>query len=176
MQTPTIDAPSDRSGLSLPRMLTRYKAWADDLTYGMVAEQPSEELLRVRPTTFKTISHTLHHTYIVDDMFRAHLEGREHGYAARTTETPPPVDELRDLVRAMNQWWMDLADKTTETDMQERVNFRFVNGDPGAMTRHEIILHVVQHATYHRGYVDDMMYQIPVTPPATDLTVFLQGL
>ena len=42
------------------------------------------------------------------------------------------------------------------------------------MTRAEILLHVVNHGTYHRGLVSDMMYQIPITPLTNDLTVFLR--
>jgi uncharacterized damage-inducible protein DinB len=42
------------------------------------------------------------------------------------------------------------------------------------MTCEQIILHLVNHATYHRGFVGDMMYQARVTPPANDLTVFLR--
>ncbi len=42
------------------------------------------------------------------------------------------------------------------------------------MSRGEMIAHVVNHATYHRGFVADMMYQVPAMPPATDLPVFLR--
>lgn len=42
------------------------------------------------------------------------------------------------------------------------------------MTRGEIILHLVNHATYHRGFVGDLLNQASVNPPATDLTVFLR--
>lgn len=41
------------------------------------------------------------------------------------------------------------------------------------MTRAEILLHVVNHTTYHRGFVADMFYQIPSKPRTTDLPVFL---
>ena len=74
----------------------------------------------------------------------------------------------------MNRWWIAFSDEIADDRLAEPVEFAFVNGDRGVMTRREIIMHVVQHASYHRGYVDDMMYQIPVIPPATDLTVFLQ--
>jgi len=42
------------------------------------------------------------------------------------------------------------------------------------MTCGEMLLHVVNHGTYHRGLVADMMYQAGVTPPTTDLPVFLR--
>jgi uncharacterized damage-inducible protein DinB len=37
-----------------------------------------------------------------------------------------------------------------------------------------IVLHVVNHKTYHRGHIADMLFQIPVQPPTTDLPVFLR--
>jgi uncharacterized damage-inducible protein DinB len=44
------------------------------------------------------------------------------------------------------------------------------------MTRGEILLHIVNHTSYHRGFVGDMMYQIPVRAPTTDLPVFLRDV
>lgn len=38
----------------------------------------------------------------------------------------------------------------------------FVGGGEGAMSRMEILHHIVNHTTYHRGFVSDMLYQIPV--------------
>jgi uncharacterized damage-inducible protein DinB len=36
------------------------------------------------------------------------------------------------------------------------------------------MLHVVNHTSYHRGFVADMFYQIPQRPPLTDIPVFLR--
>jgi uncharacterized damage-inducible protein DinB len=44
------------------------------------------------------------------------------------------------------------------------------------MTRGEIILHLVNHATYHRGFVGDMLNQAGVVPRATDLSVFVRDV
>ena len=44
------------------------------------------------------------------------------------------------------------------------------------MTRRDILLHVANHGTYHRGNVASMMYQAGVAPPTTDLPVFLKLL
>jgi uncharacterized damage-inducible protein DinB len=42
------------------------------------------------------------------------------------------------------------------------------------MTRMEMLQHVVNHTTYHRGFVADLFYQVPARPPTTDLTVYLR--
>jgi uncharacterized damage-inducible protein DinB len=42
------------------------------------------------------------------------------------------------------------------------------------MARGAILLHVVNHATYHRGWIADMFLQVPAKNPTTDLPVFLR--
>jgi uncharacterized damage-inducible protein DinB len=60
----------------------------------------------------------------------------------------------------------------TESALNEVLGFTFVGGGEGAMTRFEMLLHIVNHTTYHRGFVADLFYQVPATPPVTDLPVF----
>jgi uncharacterized damage-inducible protein DinB len=62
-----------------------------------------------------------------------------------------------------------------EARHEEVVSFRFIGGGPGAMARREILLHVANHGTYHRGNVASMMYQAGTPPPTTDLPVFLKS-
>lgn len=158
-------------------MLLHYKAWADDLAFNNVSVLPPEELTKERPTTFKTILATLNHIYVVDDIFRAHLEGRSHPYTWRNTDTVPPLNELRKMQADMDTWYIDLAGTLSEEDLSEVVEFEFVGGGDGAMSREDILLHLVNHGTYHRGFVGDMMYHIDVPPPqANDLPVFLRDV
>ena len=42
------------------------------------------------------------------------------------------------------------------------------------MTRGEILLHIVNHTSYHRGFVAQMFYEVPARPPTTDLPVYLR--
>ena len=158
------------------QMLTRYKAWANEITFESVSALPKEEIAKERQTTFKTIIHTLNHVYVVDDIFKAHLEGRKHDYTARNTEISPALGKLWEATGVMDQWYIELADRLTNDELSDIVEFEFVGGGRGAMSRMEILLHLVNHATYHRGFVSDMLYQVPVRPSANDLTVFLRDV
>jgi uncharacterized damage-inducible protein DinB len=64
----------------------------------------------------------------------------------------------------------------TAASMAEKIRFDYIGGGEGVMTRSEMLLHVVNHTTYHRGFVADFFYQIPVQPPVTDLTVYLRDV
>jgi uncharacterized damage-inducible protein DinB len=63
-----------------------------------------------------------------------------------------------------------------EARLGQKVHFTFVGGGEGVMTRGEILQHLVNHTTYHRGFVAQMMYDVPARPPTTDLTVFLRDV
>jgi len=156
--------------------LLRYRAWADSLIYDAVAALPEGVATAPRATIFGNMLRTLSHTWVVDEIFKAHLQGRQHGYISRNTPEPMPLDELWRLQQATNDWYLNYAVALSPEKATEVVAFQFVGGGEGRMTRAEMILHVVNHATYHRGFVADMFYQVPAKPPATDLPVFLRDV
>lgn len=158
------------------RMLMRYGAWADERIFEAVAALPDGEATRERPAVFGNMVHTLNHGYVIDQIWQAHLEGRPHGFTARNTKTHPPLEELWRRQRLIDAWYVDYADRLSEAAVDEVVRFTFVGGGDGAMTRGDILSHVVNHKTYHRGQVADMMYQVPARPPVTDLPVFLRDV
>jgi len=158
------------------RMLTRYKAWANEIVYSTVRALPEGEATKQRPTVFGNMVHTLNHVYVVDSIFQAHLEGREHGFTARNTPTWPPIDELWQAVQVLDGWYIDRYDRLSNEELMEVIRFQFVGGGDGVMTRGEILMHLITHGTYHRGFVGDMLNQAKVRPRATDLTVFLRDV
>ena len=156
------------------KTLMRYKAWANELVFARAAQLPEAELTAPRKIVFGSMLRTLNHVYAMDEVWRAHLEGRTHGYTTRNPEACPPLAELCDAQKAIDGWFVQYADSLSRED--EIVEFQFIGGGPGAMTRRDILLHVANHGTYHRGNVAAMMYQAGVAPPTTDLPVFVKRL
>lgn len=156
------------------RTLTRYNAWANRLFFDAVAALPAGEAEKPRQTLFRNIVHTLNHNYVIDDIFRSHVEGRAHGYTARNTAEPPPFAELWQRQQTFDAWFVLWSDALDEDELDRMLSFGFVGGGDGAMTLNEIILHLVNHTSYHRGFAADMFYQVPAKPPTTDLPVFLR--
>jgi len=158
------------------RMLARYNAWAGNMIYAAAAKLPEGEVTKPRQRVFKSIAHMLNHIYVIGRVFQAHLEGRPHGYSARNTPGHPPLAELRLAQDELDAWYVTLSDSLTPATAMEQLRFDYIGGGEGVMTRAEILLHIVNHGTYHRGFVADFFYQIPVQPPATDLTVYLRDV
>ena len=156
------------------RMLTRYNAWSNRLMFDAVAALPAGEAVKPRTSLFKNMVHTLNHNYVIDAIWQAHLEGRAHGYAARNTADHPPLADLWRMQQAIDAWYIAWADALTDAALAEKVSFTLIGGNAGAMTRYEILQHVVNHTSYHRGFVCDMFFQVPARPPTMDLPVFLR--
>lgn len=156
------------------RMLTRYSAWADRTLFDSLAAIPEEELLSIRSHGAGSILKVLNHSRVVDHIWQSHLKGVPHGYTSRNTEVLPPFRDIVADQTALDRWYVDYSDGLGETGYDEVVDFRFVDGGCGSMTRGEMLLHVINHKTYHRGYVAEMLYQAGLRPPTMDLPVFLR--
>jgi uncharacterized damage-inducible protein DinB len=156
-------------------VLMRYKAWADALLYRTVSRLPEEELTKPQKIVFGSMLRTLNHVHAMDLVWRAHLQGKPHGLTSRNPEVCPPFAELRAAQEQMDQWFIRYAEGVADSALDEVVRFEFIGGGAGAMSRGDVLLHVVNHTTYHRGHLADMIYQIPgAHPPTTDLPVFLR--
>ncbi len=156
------------------RMLTRYNAWANNVMFEAVAALPAGEAEKERKSLFRNMVHTLNHNYVIDRIWQGHLEGRDHGYAARNTPDHPPLAELWALQKDADNWYVQWSETQSDVTLEDKVNFILIGGTPGVMTRGEILLHITSHSSYHRGFAADMFFQVPARPPAMDLPVYLR--
>jgi uncharacterized damage-inducible protein DinB len=154
-------------------MLAHYKAWADQVMFDGVAALPPGEATKERKTLFKTMIGTLNHIYVVDLIWQAHLERRDHGFKARKALVYAELSTLWAAQQQVNPWIIDWTKAQSEASLDEEVAFPFVNDNKAAMTRGEMFLHLVTHGSYHRGWVAEMFFEAGARPPQPDLSVFL---
>ena len=105
---------------STARLFAQYRAWADRLTYEAVAALPPGEAEKERPTLFKTIIGTLNHNYLIDRVWQAHIEGRDHGFRARNLILHAELPALWDAQQAMNRWWSEWSAAQSSTSLHRR--------------------------------------------------------
>lgn len=156
------------------QMLTRYSAWANARLFATLTTLPPATLTASRSEGAGSILKVLNHARVVDCIWKAHLQGSEHGFTSRNTEVLPALQDLIGQQQALDAWYVACADRLNAASAAEVLAFNFVDGGSGAMTRSEMLLHIVNHKTYHRGYVAEMLYQADLRPPVMDLPVFLR--
>lgn len=154
-------------------ILSQYKRWADQLFFDSLGELPAEELSRERAGPIKSMICVLNHMYVVDRIWQAHLQHRDHGFTSRQAMPYPALAELRQAQREVDDWYVDWSAHLSESSLDEVIDFAYVSGNRGSMTAGAMLMHVVNHATYHRGWLVQMYFEIPAMPPLTDLCVYL---
>jgi uncharacterized damage-inducible protein DinB len=60
----------------------------------------------------------------------------------------------------------------SEADLDRVVHYRNLKGEASEAPLWQLLRHVVNHATYHRGQVVTMLRQVGAEPPSTDLVLW----
>lgn len=149
--------------------LFEYKAWANDRLFTALLGLSSDTQQRERHDATRI----LNHVYVVDCIFEANLQRRQHQYKGLNTPETPTLEDLRAAVGETDQWLLAYAKGISEAELAEIVDFTFVDGTPGRMSPSEMLLHVVTHGNYHRGAVGRILAQLGLPPQRDTLTVFL---
>lgn len=156
-------------------MLARYTQWANERLYGALATLEEPVLQAPHPGGRPGgMAGVLGHMLVVDRIWKGHLQGQDHGFTSRTLEHSPACAQLAAMQAEEDGWYQRYAQAQTEETLAGKIDFRFVDGGAGCMRRGDILLHVINHKTYHRGYVADMLYGLGLKPPTLDLPVFLR--
>src|SRR5262249_30407187 len=110
----------------------------------------------------------LSHTYVVDRIFAANMTGAEHGYTSANPVQAPSLEQLAEAIKTSDQWYIDYVSRLDKAQLAEEIDFTFTDGEPGRMSREEMLLHVVTHGAGHRGQIGLLMMQNSISPPADD--------
>lgn len=145
------------------------KSWANRELFDVVAASVSPE----HESTILAATRVLNHIHVVDRIFRAHLLGEAHPYTATNTTDTPDLGELHFAVAETDLWYQGHVSQLTEQALKEVIAFQFTDGDPGTMSREEMLFHVLTHGAYHRGNVGQLLKGLSVAPPRDLLTRFL---
>jgi len=100
-------------------MLTRYNTWANKLIFDAVAGCPGRSDEGAAEPVQEHGPY-LNHNYVIDLIWQAHLEGREHGFAARNTPAPP-LAELWRKQQVVDDWYIAWSDRLSEAALRENV-------------------------------------------------------
>ena len=149
--------------------LFRYKAWANDELLTALSN-----LGAPFPLTDLVIK-ALTHTYVVDRIFAAHMEGRDHGF---TSSNLSPMSTLQDLsieMRNSDRRYVDYVSTLKNEQLLEQIDFTFTNGAPGRMSREEMLMHVLTHGVGHRGQISALLLLNSITPVKDGFTTYLHN-
>ena len=147
-----------------------YTTWANKRLVDTAAALSPEELTRDFQTADHSVLGTLAHVYAADRVWLARV----------TNATPGPfiTDADRSLSVLVHDWpallerWRQWALSVTTESTAAVISYKDLKGNPYTQPLWQIVLHVVNHGTHHRGQVSGFLRAMGHQPPPLDLMAF----
>lgn len=157
--------------LSYFRGLFDFHYWARDRVLTAVEGLSAEQYAQPVGGSFGSVRDTLNHTYGAEVLWLRRWHGESP--VGFPPALPPSAGALAEAWRAQEQQMRAYLDSLTEDDLQRVIAYRNLAGVPGESRLWEMLAHVVNHATYHRGQVTTLLRMLGAPPPAgTDLIAY----
>jgi len=156
------------------RLHLRYSGWASRKLVEAATQLTPEQRTRAMGVSHESLQRTLGHIYFADSI-----------WYTRTVDPSLPVPNPKDLPSMetlssewpkLQQNWEAWADSRGDGDLDRNAQYKLLDGTPFETPVWQIVLHVVNHATLHRGQVVAMLRQLGAKPPATDLIFYYREL
>ncbi len=148
-----------------------YKAWSDRRTLDAIARIDAEAF----PASLAFALQQLNHMAIVEELFRARLLGEPAPHQQTNSEVVPGYDVLRRRLEDSAAWFAGYVAELPLERRGEWLRFRFADGRDGGMTRQEILFHIVNHGTYHRGAIGHALDLAGAPRPADTYTLYIHS-
>lgn len=156
------------------RLHIDYSAWASQRLLDAAAALTPEELTQDFKTADKSVLNTLAHVFAADRTWLARLRATPQTAFISDADRHLPV--LQKEWPALHQQWKEWAASLTDDRVQEAVSYQDLKGNPWQQPLWQIVLHVVNHGTHHRGQVSGFIRAMGHKPPPLDLIAFYRGL
>lgn len=152
---------------------TNYNLWANKKILDLLSENISLIDKEVK-SSFPSLRKTIHHIWFAEEIWYKRLHGESlTSLAERTNDFAAFTKNLL----ARSQSFIDAVKNNDEKYLQTPNTYKAIVGTPFTNPQWEMIMHCMNHSTYHRGQIVTMLREFGVTTiPATDMIVYLREI
>jgi uncharacterized damage-inducible protein DinB len=157
--------------------MANYNAWANVRVFRMAAAVPDEQYRRDVGVYFRSLHGTLNHLLTADRIWMSRLTG--------TGDHPDKLDAIvYDDLPSLHVARIDedrrivgFVQGLAEPSFEEVCRYRTLNGTPQEQRIQQILAHLFNHQTHHRGQAHAILTVLGVVEPEPlDLLIMLREL
>jgi len=153
------------------RLLYEFDAWANHRVLDACAALTPEQFTQPLGSSFSSVRDTLAHIMDAQWLWLERWRGR-------SPATFPQAKDYPDLARIRTRWAKIEADllgfvrSLTATGLERSLSYQNTRGVRFTNPLWQMLQHVVNHGSYHRGQATTLLRQLSARPVATDLIGF----
>ncbi len=143
-----------------------YDRWATARQLEVISKLKEEEYVKDLGSSHGGLRGTLVHIYAAQWIWYRRWKG-ESPSGLMTASDVPTLTALKDRWTALQREIHEFLVALTAEQLTERLSFRDTKGNPYSQPLSQLIRHVINHSTYHRGQITTMLRQLGVTPASS---------
>lgn len=147
----------------------QYKQWSDQRMLDAVQQINQIEFAE----QYAFICQQLNHMIIVEDLFRARLLQQHQPHPKTNSAIVPLFEQLAPRLIQSDQDYLLYIKNTSPSQFDQPIHFTFTDQKKGSMQIQEILFHIINHGSYHRGSIARALDQAGMVHPADSYTMFL---
>ena len=152
------------------RDLLTYTAWASRRLVDAAAQLTPDQLVRDFGTADKSVLGTLVHIFAADRVWMSRVEGI--APTAFVSSADYHLSVLQNDWPEVHHRWLHWVDGLTDEAAAATISYPDLRGNRWQQPPWQIVLHVVNHGTHHRGQVSGFLRAMGETPAPVDLSMF----
>ena len=145
--------------------LADYNAWANRRLYESAATLPEGAWRREVGVFFGTLEGTLNHILLTDRIWMRRLTGRGTHPAKLGVLLYPTFAELREGREAEDERILAFARTLTDRELEVEIEYVALSGQPHRQRRRDVLSHLFNHQTHHRGIAHAVLAILGVREP-----------
>ena len=159
------------------RQLADYNHWANKRIYAVALEMPDEQYRRPTGVFFGSLHGTLNHLLVTDRIWLKRLTGEGEAPVRLNAILFEDRNELARARMAEDARLQRVISATSEADLDRQVGYHTTSGTPHQQMLGDILLHLFNHQTHHRGHAHACCSILTgQEPPSLDLLMFQRGV
>ncbi|MCC6459809.1 MAG: DinB family protein [Saprospiraceae bacterium] len=151
-----------------------YNSWANDQMVGWLREQDPELLHREMASSFPTLRLTLLHIWTAENIWLNRLQGHS-PTRFLSNDFTGDLDALFAGVLHQSSLFRTFLQQQDSVFFDQPNTYTHSSGTTFTHSHTEMVLHCLQHSTYHRGQLVTMARHLGITDvPHTDYLVYVR--
>ena len=143
--------------------LLDYHYWARDRMLDAIQPLTPEQFNRDLGNSFKSVRETAVHIFAAEWAWHSRWQG-ESPTTLMTSDAFPDVAALRRAWTAHEAKMRAFLNALGESGLTRVFEYKLLSGQPGSSPFWQMLQHIVNHASYHRGQVTTMLRQLGEKP------------
>jgi uncharacterized damage-inducible protein DinB len=154
------------------KQLAAYHVWANQRIFQVILALPEEKQLAEVPSSFNSLYKTILHCWDAESIWWQRIKLQER--IIRPSESfRGSMTELADGLLQQSRQWEIWISNASELSLEHVCQYQSTKRELFKQPVYQIILHVFNHGTFHRGQLVNMLRQLGLDKlPATDLSLF----